>query len=240
MNNYENKVKNDLLLWKKKIFKSFDSVDSFIGNFQEKIRSIIPQKILKLISDAMVIAMKTFLYGNEIVSTDIFKEGTLRQRDDLAIGLKEKYSRNLALTGAVSATGGPLMSIGEMAILINMKFRFLQSIAGIYGYDCSKVSERIYILKIFQLTFSDKRERKIVLNEILNFDSEKMEELGLENIDINKIETSYRDYLDISKLAQFIPIAGIPINSAVNFSLLNKLGINGMNSYRLRYINDKM
>jgi hypothetical protein len=47
-------------------------------------------------------------------------------------------------------------------------------------------------------------------------------------------QQEYRDYLDIAKMAQMIPIIGVPVAVIVNNRLVKKLGNSAMQAYRMR------
>ncbi len=49
-------------------------------------------------------------------------------------------------------------------------------------------------------------------------------------------QQEYRDYIDIAKMAQLIPVIGAPVGVVVNYRLIKKLGITAMNAYRMRLI----
>ena len=51
-----------------------------------------------------------------------------------------------------------------------------------------------------------------------------------------KFQQEYRDYLDLAKMAQLIPVIGAPIGFFVNRKLLKKLGLTAMNAYRMRIL----
>jgi hypothetical protein len=49
-------------------------------------------------------------------------------------------------------------------------------------------------------------------------------------------QQEYRDYIDLPKLAQMIPIVGAPIGAVVNWRLVERLGETAMNGYRMRWL----
>jgi len=50
-----------------------------------------------------------------------------------------------------------------------------------------------------------------------------------------RFQQGYRDYLDLAKLAQLLPVVGAPIGAIVNWRLVDRLGETAMNAYRLRW-----
>ncbi|MDX5437118.1 MAG: EcsC family protein, partial [Pontibacter sp.] len=45
----------------------------------------------------------------------------------------------------------------------------------------------------------------------------------------------YRDYIDLAKMAQMIPMIGAPVGAVVNYRLISKLGKTAKNAYRMRW-----
>jgi hypothetical protein len=46
----------------------------------------------------------------------------------------------------------------------------------------------------------------------------------------------YRDYIDLPRMAQWIPVIGAPVGFVVNSRLIKKLGLTAMNAYRMRLL----
>jgi len=57
----------------------------------------------------------------------------------------------------------------------------------------------------------------------------------MDEFDWRKFQQEYRDYIDLAKLAQLIPIIGAPVGVIVNHRLLKKLGVTAINAYRMRW-----
>lgn len=47
-------------------------------------------------------------------------------------------------------------------------------------------------------------------------------------------QQQYRDYIDLVKMAQLVPVMGAPVGVIVNYRLIRKLGNTAMNAYRMR------
>jgi hypothetical protein len=56
--------------------------------------------------------------------------------------------------------------------------------------------------------------------------------------DWRSFQQEYRDYIDLAKMAQLIPVIGAPVGFVVNARLIKKLGITAMNAYRMRLLNN--
>jgi hypothetical protein len=60
------------------------------------------------------------------------------------------------------------------------------------------------------------------------------EDLGV--FDWRTFQLDYRDYIDLAKLAQLIPIIGAGVGAIANYRLTEHLGKNAMNAFRLRVL----
>jgi len=58
----------------------------------------------------------------------------------------------------------------------------------------------------------------------------------IHQFDWRRFQQEYRDYIDIAKMAQLIPVIGAPVGVIVNYRLIKKLGITAMNAYRMRLL----
>ena len=59
----------------------------------------------------------------------------------------------------------------------------------------------------------------------------------MNEFDWRSFQQEYRDYIDLAKMAQLIPVIGAPVGVFVNYRLIKKLGTTAMNAYRMRLIN---
>jgi len=57
----------------------------------------------------------------------------------------------------------------------------------------------------------------------------------INEFDWRTFQQEYRDYIDLAKMAQLIPVIGAPVGVLVNHRLLKKLGTTAMNAYRMRW-----
>lgn len=56
----------------------------------------------------------------------------------------------------------------------------------------------------------------------------------IHQFDWRNFQQEYRDYIDLAKMAQLIPVIGAPVGVVVNYRLIRKLGKTAMNAYRMR------
>jgi len=130
-----------------------------------------------------------------------------------------------------------LLGITDFPILIGIKIKLLFDIASLYGFNTKNYKERVYLLHIFQLAFSSHVHRKKIYIEMSDWDR-KSKELpeDINQFDWRNFQQEYRDYIDIAKMAQLVPIIGAPVGAVVNYRMIKKLGFTAMNAYRMRLL----
>ena len=58
----------------------------------------------------------------------------------------------------------------------------------------------------------------------------------IHQFDWRRFQQEYRDYIDLAKMAQLVPVIGAPVGVIVNYRLIKKLGHTAMNAYRMRLL----
>lgn len=115
--------------------------------------------------------------------------------------------------------------------------KFLYEMASLYGFDTNDYTERLFLLQIFQLSFSSKAYMNKVFKRIENWDEYAATlPRDLDEFDWRSFQQEYRDYLDLAKLLQMLPVIGAVVGSYVNNKLLKKLLETSMNCYRTRIL----
>jgi hypothetical protein len=132
-----------------------------------------------------------------------------------------------------------LLGLADFPLLLGIKLKLLFDIASLYGFDVRDYRERVYILYIFQLAFSSQQHRRQTYLKMADWDATiRAFPENLENFDWRSLQQEYRDYLDIAKMAQLVPVIGAPVGVIVNYQLIRKLGRTAMNAYRMRMLKD--
>lgn len=238
MNNYQEQAALELQFWKLEVMKKPSLVGNIATKVQGKINSYIPQKVHDAITAAIKQMVKAVLFGSQITSSDLPpEEMSLIHREALVKAKIDSYCKTGAAEGGITGAGGFLMSMADFPILIAIKIKLLYEIAALYGYNTSDFRERLYILHIFQLAFSSKIGSQKVLAQMENWD-EKLLELpeNSDQFDWQTFQQEYRDYIDLAKLAQLLPVVGAAVGAVANYHLIKKLGKTAMMSYRMRKI----
>ena len=235
MNKYEVKSFNELSLWKKEMTKEANAFGKASKSLQNKINSKIPDKVHETITNLIKKMVETVIAGSELTTKKSISKGNLEFREGL---VREKITayRNIAtLSGGGTGAGGLILGLADFPILLSLQIKFLYEIANIYGFDVKNYKERLYILHIFELAFSSDEKRIKVYKKLLKWvDYAKELPNDPELFDWKSFQQEYRDYIDIAKMLQLVPVIGAPVGAIANYRLMNKLGITAMNAYRLR------
>jgi hypothetical protein len=111
----------------------------------------------------------------------------------------------------------------------------LFELSAVYGHDVNDFKERLYILHIFQLTFSSQKGRQKTFHVMEDWEKYKNTvPASMEEFDWRNFQQEYRDYIDLAKMLQLVPGIGAVVGAFVNHRLTRILGKNAMQAYRMR------
>lgn len=240
MNTYETQIYPELLDWQKKMLRKPSIFDILSKKIQTKINSWIPEKIHIAITITIKQMIRAVLLGSEYTTSSTsttLLNTSLQEREEAVLRKIDIYKNTAAVEGGIIGAGGILLGFAEFPILIGIKLKLLFEIAALYGFDVANYKERIYLLNIFELTFSSDENRKKVYLKITDWET-KIKDLpeNIHQFDWRTFQQEYRDYIDLAKMAQLIPIIGAPVGVFVNYRLIKKLGFTAMNAYRMRLL----
>lgn len=238
MHNYEDIALKELKTWQKKMLRRPGFFNNFSKRMQVKINSYIPEKVHKAITVALKQMIRGVLFGAKKMTGYSLPFPDLETKEIAVLKKIKVYRHTAAVEGGITGAGGILLGLADFPILIGIKIKLLFEIAAIYGFDIKDYKERVYILHIFELAFSSDVHRKNIYVKMTDWE-EKASELpeDINQFDWRNFQQEYRDYLDLAKMAQLIPVIGAPVGFIVNNRLLKKLGVTAMNAYRMRVLN---
>lgn len=232
---YHQLVATELHQWQHAMRKKPSFWNRTTKKVQKKINTIIPEKVHRAITKAIKEITRGVLFGSGFTTR---KPREVHSLEETEAKIKERinfYSSSAAVEGAATGFGGFLLSLADFPLWLSLKMKMLFEIASRYGYDTRDYKERLYILYIFQLTFSSQKHRNMIFENMENWELIK-EQLpnDLNTFDWRTFQLEYRDYIDLAKLLQLIPGVGAIAGALVNHRLTNKLGKTAMNAYRMR------
>ena len=233
-NLYFKTIKKELAAWEKQITKRPSLADRMSKSVQTKIQNLIPQNVQNMITASVKMMIETVLAGSSLLTKEKMAENpTMAESDFLVERAYGVYHKMAVAQGIGFGLGGILINLADLPALMTIKVKFLFDCSKLYGFDVDKKSERLFMLYIFQLAYCCDRRRLEIFPIIRDWD-QHVEQIEM---DWEKLQIEYRDYMDIAKLLQLLPVVGSVAGGAANHSLIKKLKITAMNCYRLRILN---
>lgn len=234
MMEYQEKVREDLVVWRRKVLKQSGLFNQLSKKAQAKMNGLIPEKVHTIITNSVKNMVKATLVGsNMITNKKQANEKSLYERDEILKGKLISYRKTAVVEGAGTGAGGIFLGLADFPLLLSIKMKFLFDAAAVYGYDANKYEERLFILHVFQLAFSSDDKRRETLAIIENWEENKK---TLVDMDWHVFQQEYRDYIDLVKMLQLIPGFGAIVGAYANHNLFDTLGETAMNAYRMRFL----
>lgn len=238
MDQYERQALSELSIWQKQMLRRPSLLNRLSKKVQTKVNNWIPEKVHAAITATIKQMIRAVLFGATHTTSKFLVDKSLESRETIIKKRIKNYKNTAAVEGGITGAGGILLGLADFPILLGIKIKLLFDIASMYGYDITSYKERIYILHIFELAFSSHEHRKQIYVKMLDWDN-KIKEIPehIDQFEWRNFQQEYRDYIDLAKMAQLIPIIGAPVGVMVNYRLIKKLGFTAMNAYRMRLLN---
>jgi len=236
---YQKQVLTELKAWQKQMLRRPSFLNMLSKKAQDKVNSWIPEKVHKAVTTTIKQMIRGVLFGAKYTTADPVRNLELEVREARIDERIKFYRTTAAVEGGITGAGGILLGLADFPLLIGIKIKLLFDIASLYGFDLDDYKERVYLLHIFELAFSSHQHRKTVYLKMVDWD-QKRDALpaDINQFDWRNFQQEYRDYIDLAKMAQLIPVIGAPVGILVNFRLIKKLGYTAMNAYRMRLVDD--
>lgn len=233
---YRQTILEELNRWKFRMQKKPGRINKLAKKLQTKINGYIPEKVHQAITSAIKQMIRTVLFGAEWSTR---KPSDFISLEETEAQVQKKitfYKRTGGLEGGITGAGGILMGFADFPLLLGIKLKMLFDIATTYGFDVKDYRERLYILHIFLLAFcsDEKRKETFLLMEDWDKTLQSLPE-DIHEYDWRSLQQEYRDYIDLAKMAQLIPVIGAAVGLVANYRLLKKLGFTAMQAYRMRW-----
>jgi EcsC protein family len=216
---YEIQVRKELAAWQKKMRSRPSLFSKLSKKVQGKINSWIPEKVHKAITVTIKQLIRGVLFGAKYTTGEPTLYISFEEQEAAILKKIENYRTTAAVEGGITGGAGILLGLADFPILIGIKLKLLFEIGNLYNFDMDDYKERVYLLHIF-----DWETKKQQLPD------------SIHQFDWRNFQQEYRDYIDIAKLAQLIPVIGAPVGVIVNYRLIKKLGKTAMNAYRMRLV----
>ena len=227
----------ELKAWQKKMLRRPSLLGSLSKKLQTKFNSRIPERVHRAITLTIKQMVRGVLFGSTYTTASPLQKADLLTREDAVRKKINLYRKTAAIEGGITGAGGILLGLADFPILLAIKIKLLFDMAVLYGFDVKDYKERVYLLYIFELAFSSAVFRKKVYMKMVNWDEQqKILPDDINQFDWRNFQQEYRDYLDLAKMAQMVPLIGAPVGVWVNNRLVKKLGHTAINAYRMRLL----
>jgi len=237
MDSYTQQVNKELREWQKAMQRGISVPGRLSRGIQRKINSVIPEKVHAALTTAIKQTTRAVISGAGFTSPPPLFEEDLAVREAKVREKISFYKTTAATEGAVTGAGGILLGLADFPLFLTIKMKMLFDIAALYGRNANDYKERLFILHIFFITFSTQDFRNKlypIIADWENYSRELPEDINA--FDWRNFQQQYRDYLDLAKLLQLMPVIGAAVGAYVNHRLTDKLGQSAMNAYRLRLL----
>jgi len=231
---YEAAARDELATWKRHVLRGPGVWDRATRGVQDRINQAIPEKVHAVVTKAIEQLTQGILTGSGWTSARPLTFASLQEREGRVRDQIGFYRATASVEGGVAGAGGFLLAAADFPVLMGLKVKMLFEIAALYGHTGTDWRERLYILHVFQLAFSSARHRPEVLQKLEDWIAGVDQPASLADFDWRRFQLEYRDYIDLAKLAQLIPVIGAPVGAVVNYRLVDHLGRTAMNAYRMR------
>jgi hypothetical protein len=235
---YERLARQELLRWQESMQAPPGLLGSLTGRVQRRLNDVIPERAHRAITAIIERMTRAMLAGSSYTTAPPLAAGTLQERERRVAERIEFFRRAAAAEGGVTGAGGIFLGLADFPLLLTLKLKLLFEIAALYGYSGEEYTERLYLLYIFQLAFSNAEHRRDVFAKLPNWHAQPKPS-SIDAFDWRTFQQQYRDYIDIAKLAQLLPVVGTPVGAVVNYRLLRKLGDTAINAYRMRWFDEQ-
>ena len=237
MNDYQKQIGAELSVWQKQMLQRPSLVNRLSKALQVKVNTWIPEKVHQAITATIKQMIRGVLFGAIHTAAKPLSGESFQESEAAILQKIETYRNTAALEGGITGAGGILLGFADFPILIGIKLKLLFDISSLYGFNVKDYKERVYLLHIFELAFSSHEHRRNIYLKMVDWD-QKSKDLpeDINQFDWRNFQQEYRDYIDLAKMAQLIPIIGAPVGFMVNASLIRKLGQTAMNAYRMRLL----
>jgi hypothetical protein len=236
---YEARVLCEAEAWRERQLRRPGLWDMTTRATQDRINRIIPERVHQIVTSGVELTTRGIMTGAGWTTARPLPHGSLRTREDLIRTRVDLYRTTASVEGGVAGAGGFLLAAADFPALLAIKVKLLAEIGALYGYSGKSLAERLYLLRIFQMAFSSARHRPEALAALEAAGRGLHQPERIQDFDWRKFQLEYRDYIDLAKLAQLIPVIGAPVGAVVNWRLTTRLATTAMNAWRLRWFEDE-
>ncbi|GAA4388225.1 EcsC family protein [Hymenobacter koreensis] len=236
MHSTDQQAHDELRAWQQKMQRRPSQLNRFTRHLQTRLNALLPERVHLALTAAIKQMVRGVLFGSTHTTGQPRLGLPLAEREE-AVHTRIRYYRNTAaVEGAATGAAGFLLGLADFPLLLGIKLKLLFDIAALYGYDVKDYTERLFLLHVFQLAFSSQHTRNDVYRRVADWETYRQTlPTDVHEFDWRTFQQEYRDYIDLAKMAQLVPVIGAAVGAVANYKLIEQLGDTAMNCYRLRW-----
>lgn len=232
---YEAAVHAEAMAWRTAMLREPNLLERSAKGVQTRINRIIPERVHQAITAAVGGMVQAMLFGSHHTTMKPLVDGSLAERETRVRARIAAYRAGAAAEGGIAGAGGFVLALADFPAFLAIKMKLLFEIAALYGRSGESFKERLFLLTVFQLAFSSPLHRRRIVETLDSWDARTDLPASPADFDWRAFQQAYRDYIDLAKLAQLLPVVGAPVGAYVNWRMTGDLGRAAMNGYRLRW-----
>ncbi|MFD1469464.1 EcsC family protein [Hymenobacter caeli] len=223
--------------WQQQMQRPPSRLDRFARRVQLRLNALLPERVHRAITAAIRQMVRGVLFGSTHTTRRPLADAPLARREAEVRARIRDYGTMATAEGAVTGAGGFLLGLADFPLLLGFKIKLLFDTAALYGYDVRDYHERLYVLYVFQLAFSSQHTRNATYQRLADWNAYcQTLPPDAADFDWRTFQQEYRDYIDLAKMAQLVPVIGAAVGALANYKLIELLGTTAMNCYRMRYL----
>jgi hypothetical protein len=231
----EGAIRAELEAWRARMLKRPGLFDRASRATQDRINRLIPEGVHAIVTSGVEAVTKGMLTGSEVLTARPPAGGSLAAREVRARNIIRAYRTTAGVEGGVAGAGGFVLAAADFPALMAIKVRMLADIVAVYGWGGGAPAERLFLLHVFHLAFASPKRRPEALRALEDWIAGAGPVATTADYDWRRFQQEYRDYIDLAKMAQLIPVVGAPIGAVVNWRLVDRLGETAMMACRMRW-----
>ena len=236
MSSEEQQARTELHAWQQQMQRPPSLLNRFARRVQIRLNALLPERVHQAITAAIKQMVRGVLFGSKYITGKPLADASFAQREAAVRSHIRNYRTMATAEGAVTGAGGFLLGLADFPLLLSLKLKLLFDTATRYGYDVHDYTERLYLLHVFQLAFSSQHARNETYRRLADWDAYRLTlPLDPNEFDWRTFQQEYRDYIDLAKMAQLVPVIGAAVGAVANYKLIEQLGDTAMNCYRMRH-----
>ena len=236
MSSEEQQARTELRAWQQQMQRPPSLLNRFARRVQIRLNSLLPERVHQAITATIKQMVRGVLFGSKYITGKPLADASFAQREAAVRSHIRNYRTMATAEGAVTGAGGFLLGLADFPLLLSLKLKLLFDTATRYGYDVHDYTERLYLLHVFQLAFSSQHARNETYRRLADWDAYRLTlPLNPTEFDWRTFQQEYRDYIDLAKMAQLVPVIGAAVGAVANYKLIEQLGDTAMNCYRMRH-----